>query len=566
MQETKKCQNCTNNFVIEPDDFSFYEKMDVPAPTFCPECRLVRRMTHSNELALYKRTCDLTGKNIITVYHPENAFPVYDYDAWNTDRWNPYDYGVDINFSKPFFEQIADLKKVVPKPSLVKQGMFANSEYVNRVSDAKNCYMLFRATENEDVMYTYISYECKECVDCLDIYACELCYDCISCRSCYNIKYSQDSIDCRDSAFLFACSNCHDCFGCVNLRNKSYCIFNEQYTKAEYQQKIETYSIDLRSQISAYKVKFKNFIAQKPHRFMSGTQNTIVSGNWINNSKNTKKSFFCTSTEDGKYLFNILNSKDCMDYFHWGKNSELMYEVANTGVNCSEVKFSNDSWSSSSNIEYCDNCPSSTNCFGCVGLRNGEYSILNKKYDKEEYFTLVEKIKKHMHNMPYVDDFGRVYTYGEFFPSDLSPFAYNETAAQEFFPLTKEQALYKGYQWKNLEQNTYTTTLDYSDLPECIKDVEDSILDEIIVCASSGSAYSKGAFRITRQELQLYRKMNVPLPQKSFLVRHMERMEKLNPIKLYNRTTADGVDVLTSYAPDRPETILSEEGYQDEVM
>ena len=34
--ETKNCQNCHTNFVIVPDDFSFYEKIKVPTPTFCP--------------------------------------------------------------------------------------------------------------------------------------------------------------------------------------------------------------------------------------------------------------------------------------------------------------------------------------------------------------------------------------------------------------------------------------------------------------------------------------------------------------------------------------------------
>jgi len=28
--ETKNCQNCKNDFTIEPDDFSFYEKIKVP--------------------------------------------------------------------------------------------------------------------------------------------------------------------------------------------------------------------------------------------------------------------------------------------------------------------------------------------------------------------------------------------------------------------------------------------------------------------------------------------------------------------------------------------------------
>lgn len=38
MPETKTCQNCKTRFTIEPEDFVFYEKIGVPAPTFCPEC------------------------------------------------------------------------------------------------------------------------------------------------------------------------------------------------------------------------------------------------------------------------------------------------------------------------------------------------------------------------------------------------------------------------------------------------------------------------------------------------------------------------------------------------
>ena len=29
--------------------------------------------------------------------------------------------------------------------------------------------------------------------------------------------------------------NCNNLFGCIGLRNKSYCIFNKQYTKDEYE-------------------------------------------------------------------------------------------------------------------------------------------------------------------------------------------------------------------------------------------------------------------------------------------------------------------------------------------
>ena len=33
-QETKTCQNCKAQFIIEPDDFTFYEKINVPPPTW----------------------------------------------------------------------------------------------------------------------------------------------------------------------------------------------------------------------------------------------------------------------------------------------------------------------------------------------------------------------------------------------------------------------------------------------------------------------------------------------------------------------------------------------------
>jgi RNA polymerase subunit RPABC4/transcription elongation factor Spt4 len=53
--ETKNCQNCKKDFNIEPDDFSFYEKMKVPVPTWCPECR---RGTIGEKWKEYKnKTC-----------------------------------------------------------------------------------------------------------------------------------------------------------------------------------------------------------------------------------------------------------------------------------------------------------------------------------------------------------------------------------------------------------------------------------------------------------------------------------------------------------------------------
>ena len=67
------CQNCKNDFTIESDDFSFYEKMKVPPPTFCPLCRAQRRLAWRNERKLFKVKNFLTGEIIFSSYPSESG-------------------------------------------------------------------------------------------------------------------------------------------------------------------------------------------------------------------------------------------------------------------------------------------------------------------------------------------------------------------------------------------------------------------------------------------------------------------------------------------------------------
>ena len=99
--ETKNCQNCKKDFTIEPDDFGFYEKIKVPPPTFCPECRLQRRLSVRNERNLYKRKCDATGENIISIYRTGVPFPVYQQDYWKSDRFEAMEYGRGFDLVSP---------------------------------------------------------------------------------------------------------------------------------------------------------------------------------------------------------------------------------------------------------------------------------------------------------------------------------------------------------------------------------------------------------------------------------------------------------------------------------
>ena len=119
--ETKNCQNCKNDFTIEVDDFSFYKRVKVPPPTFCPECRMIRRMSFLNDRNFYRRKCDKTGEMCVSLFPQNFETPVYSPKAWWTDDWDAIDYGQDYDFSKPFFEQFKELMKRVPQFSLQSQ-------------------------------------------------------------------------------------------------------------------------------------------------------------------------------------------------------------------------------------------------------------------------------------------------------------------------------------------------------------------------------------------------------------------------------------------------------------
>lgn len=141
--ETKKCQNCKKDFNIEKVDFDFYEKVKVPPPTFCPLCRVQRRMAFRNERVLYKRKSDFSGEEIFTSIPPESRVKIYEGEIWISDKWNPLDYGVDYDFSRPFFVQFFELMKRVPVKSLVSVGG-VNSPYTFNITDPKNCYLVFK--------------------------------------------------------------------------------------------------------------------------------------------------------------------------------------------------------------------------------------------------------------------------------------------------------------------------------------------------------------------------------------------------------------------------------------
>jgi hypothetical protein len=152
---------------------------------------------------------------------------------------------------------------------------------------------------------------------------------------------------------------------------------------------------------------------------------------------------------------------------------------------------------------------------------------------------------------------------------EFSPFAYNETVANDFFPLSQQTVQEKGLSWYQGDRAGYNATLGQDQIPVHITDVDSTILSEVLFCHQNEDKRSMRcprAFKILENELSFYKRFNIPIPDTCYQCRHMERFRKRTPLQLFKRTTIDDVEVMTPYAPDRPEKIYSEKGYQDLIL
>jgi hypothetical protein len=457
----------------------------------------------------------------------------------------------------------------------------------------KGSYLMFGSWFSENCGYGQTVLESKDCWDCLFIRNCELCWGSIDSSKCYQTHWSQKCADCTDSAFLYDCRGCQNCLFSWNLRKKSYHVWNKPVSKEEFE-KVRRETFGSATALAKAKEGFAKAVREQAlHKFMTGERNTNVSGEFIYNSKNVSKSYYIHDGQDEKYAVRGgKGQKDAFDVFgvHAG---ELAYD-------CNNIDFSSRALfcvngENHLNVEYLVDSFNMKNSFGCISMRGKEYCILNKQYDKESFEELRTRITAHMDSMPYTDRKGRVSKYGELFPIEIIPNAYNHTLAQDYVPLTEERAAELGYAWEQVEEKGYEPTKTGKELPERIAEVDDAILKDIILCeaweADKKKAQEHGctkAFRINPNELAIYRKWGIPLPRKCPNTRLFELWRMRNLIDLYKRkcdcagTASENgnyknsvshshgqshceVSFETSYSPDHPETVYCEQCYQAEV-
>lgn len=548
------CTQCSASFFIGENDRRFLSQLSpsidgkvfpIPFPTLCPDCRFQRRLSHRHETALYRRKCDLTGKEIVSAISPDKPYKVYNPADYWSDRWEPLSFGRPFTFERDFFSQFAELRLAVPRLSLLVDLRNENSDYVNQANEVRNCYLIWGGVANEDCYYCYRVLNSKSCVDCSFTTASELCCGCFDCNSCYNSIYLEKCLNCHDSAFLFDCHGCSECFFSSNLRNKRWYFMNQPLSADEYRAKLVEYRF---SDSAVLRPVHTNFLKNRQlfhHRALHQINCDNSTGDDLTNCRNANHCFNCLELEDCSRCFLLFNSKNCSDVSYGWDNCEWCYEGATIGEHSYNAQFCTDSW----NIQdcyYCDTCINSKDCFGCIGLNGKRHCILNMQYSDSEYYSMLGQIFDHLQ---------RTKESGEMFPISMSVVCYNETPAQLYFPLTREQALARKYRWKDKDPKEYKKSS--AELPQRLEETPDDILKAVLSCERCEKNY-----RLIKQELDFYRKMKLALPRECCDCRRDRRFLLRNPRTLWDaQCSACSAPMQTSFPKDKRGSILCEQCY-----
>ncbi|MEK7672759.1 MAG: hypothetical protein AAB373_02655 [Patescibacteria group bacterium] len=274
-----------------------------------------------------------------------------------------------------------------------------NCDYGDITTVSKDCYMCFNSGNCRNAYHSEDSKALTDCTDCAFCENCEICYECVDCDTCYNCNFCQDCNNCQNVHFSYDLRRCKDCFGCCTIRDKQYCIFNEQYSKEEYEAKMKMFDYSKAGGIKFIWQKLEEFKKKNPRMYTHQHDTADCTGDYIYHSKNCHECFDTRHTEDSGYIYQAnldIGTKDSWDCGPVPTAMDLAYDVSYSDYLfnckyhywCSRIKDS----------EYIVNCMDCENCFGCVYLKNKQkgFYILNQKVEENEYWKRTAEIKKEL--------------------------------------------------------------------------------------------------------------------------------------------------------------------------
>lgn len=376
-------------------------------------------------LSLYPRKCDFSGADIISVYPPNCPYPVYHKDLW---RENVQVVWAEFDDTRWVFEQAWDIfsRTAIPHNFWIWS---ENCEYTDDAWYSRNSYLTHNMLQCENTYYSHRAIELTDCRYCVYSYTSKRCSDLVYCFDCFQVFYALMSKRCSDSAFLFDCEDCRDCLLCWNLRNKQYCIGNQQFTRETYEIERKKYNLASRKVYAKLKIEFQEHILKNAWwRASHMVSNEVSTGDYLSDSKSCTECFILDKWEDCSYGMRA----------SWSVSSHRFVSV----ISSNHVTDSVNVWEQSRNIAfsvnishcqdmlYCMECVDSHDCFLSAWLVGKQYYILGKAYTPDEYRELKAKI------IAYMQATGE---YGKLFPAYFSPASYDESLAGLYYPLTRDE-------------------------------------------------------------------------------------------------------------------------------
>ena len=560
--EIRNCEITGQSFSISREEGEAYAFFDLPLPTLSPQERCRRYLTFRNDQQFFWRRCSATGTKIHSIYPDEAPFPVVSLEYWKSPECDNLKHAVNYESSRLFIEQLQELWNKVPRPAQTLEQSL-DSRVCRNVKDVASSFLLFNAAKVVSSFYSSFLFDSHSCCDCYFVFSSAECYECVHCFDCRRLRWAEFCSGCADSFFLSHCRNCRHCLFCTNLQGKEYHIFNRPVPKAEYEQTVRDWAFTARPKVESAKEQFDEFLAAHPLPHIITDNPHANTGNYLQRCKNAYDSFECVDAENVVHCHALIGAKDCLDGYGFGGGMAKCVQFVEVGDTAESLVNCIDCRDNVSQLTYCSNCERCSNLFGCVGLTDKEYCVFNKQYTREEYSQLREEIVIRLKARG---------TWGKFFPPAFSGFAYNQSSAGLFMPMSKIPAKLVGFRWSDHDEYIRPSQLlagreqspeeTFAECPVRLEDVNTSnIRSDIFICEMSGRP-----FRLTKEELALYELLSVAPPARAFEQRLQERITRLAPHALGQRkSSGSGAKLKTSFPAHWRRPIVRYEEWQENL-
>ncbi|MFH1012655.1 MAG: hypothetical protein V1760_02815 [Candidatus Peregrinibacteria bacterium] len=105
------------------------------------------------------------------------------------------------------------------------------------IRDSRHCLHCFDMNDSQDCRYVWVGVELKDVYDCSNMYVRpELNYQVMGTIETFHVAFALYVFHSQNVLYSDSVFHSKDIFGCVGLKKKQYCVFNKQYTKAQYEE------------------------------------------------------------------------------------------------------------------------------------------------------------------------------------------------------------------------------------------------------------------------------------------------------------------------------------------